>query len=530
MITTSKFMVAVILTGMCLLAQDNPRQIPPQNATVTGAHVGASPFNPPETRDNVFVLDTGSAGLDTGCTFRRGGPLIIKVPVNRVVGDVDATGRLVDPAALIANGIISKFATVRMPAFDVDYDAVLAPPGQPERDIVRVNGINIGPANSVAYLTGGNNVWKLNEFQIPIETLRFGKRTPGAAATPNDNEIRIDIDQANIPNGNEYWCTAIDWVSINFDALSPVIMVHGNNSNGAFFSDFNYIGPFQTQKIPFDNSINMVTNSVAVHSALLATLIPARAAEFGAKRIHIVAHSKGGLDTRDFLARTIPPNLGVLSFTTLSTPHRGSVGADYSIDAVTANSLFSDDTTRTKLAQQAPPDLGTPNLRTSFLVGFNAANVPLLPANMTVDGETKPVSYFSFSADANLDGSVSIFGNPTIQHNETRGTSQPATGVTSNNTVWATALEQVYRLLGTVASTTLAPRTIGICPACTTVMVVRETPTTSFQLNDFLVTLGSARLAPFRELASLRDNHATMANPGSAATTISAIKSIQPIR
>ena len=74
---------------------------------------------------------------------------------------------------------------------------------------------------------------------------------------------------------------------------------------------------------------------------LLGVFIPALAAEFGAKHAHLVAHSKGGLDVREFLASTIPPNFGVLSLTTLSTPHHGSVGADYALDSASANSAFS---------------------------------------------------------------------------------------------------------------------------------------------------------------------------------------------
>src|SRR5204862_2296448 len=112
---------------------------------------------------------------------------------------------------------------------------------------------------------------------------------------------------------------------------------------------------------------HITTARMSAHGGLLATLVSAKAKEFGARHGHIIAHSKGGLDTRDFLARTIPANFGVLSLITLSTPHHGSVGADYSLDAQNANSLFSDNTTRTKLAQWAPPDVGTTNLRVSFV-------------------------------------------------------------------------------------------------------------------------------------------------------------------
>jgi hypothetical protein len=305
-------------------------------------------------------------------------------------------------------------------------------------------------------------------------------------------------------------------------------MVHGNNSNGAFFSDFDFIQPFQQLKIPFDNSINMATASITAHSSLLASLIPQKAAEFGARHAHVVAHSKGGLDTRDFLARTIPSNFGVLSFTTLSTPHHGSVGADYVLDSVGADALFSDSTTRVLMAKATPPDAGTPNLRVSFVAAFNAANLPLLPQTFTVDGDTRPVVYKSFSADANLDNSVSIFGNPTIQHNETAGTGQP--GLVPDF-VWSTALQSVYRLLGDVASTRLVVMTIpdpetGL-PM--TVYAVRETPTTSFQLNDFLVTNASARLAGFSEIASVKANHATMANPSVGQMAVTAIRAAQVV-
>ena len=515
-------LAAPLLLSTAASAQDSRDAAPfspPASSVAALAPIGprTSPFAPPTQTDTTFIID-GAPGLDTGCTFRNGSPLRFTISIDRVVGDVNGDGTLVDPAGLVSSGVVSARAELRLPAFDIDYDAVV-PPYAPERDRILLNGRDIGPAGAVAFLTGSDGQWKLNEFFVPTELLRFGKRNPGGAPTPGENEIEIQIDTANT---ELIWCMQVDWAELTFDALAPVIMVHGNNSNGRFFEDFNFIQPFEQQKIPFDNSITMATDSIAAHGTLLASLIPQKTAEFGARHAHVIAHSKGGLDTRDFLARTLPPNFGVLSLTTLSTPHHGSVGADYSIDSVNANSLFSDNTTRTKMAQQVPPDAGTFNLRVSFVAGFNASNLPALPRSLTVDGVAKPVTYMSVSADANLDGSRNSSGEPTIQINETQGTGQGGTP----NIIWEGVMTQVYRLLGSVASTTLATRSV----LGRQVLVVRETPTTSFQLNDFLVTHNSARVAPFREIASVLANHATMARPDVGTTTLNAIRAAQPLR
>ena len=485
---------------------------------------GASPIRAPKRTDTTFL----TAGLQTPCTFSSAGPLRFTVAIDRVVGDVTPDGTLVDATTLIANGIVSATTVLLIPAFDVDISGGLPSPALQELDEVWVNGTFVG------YLTGSDGVWQDNRFSIATERVRFGKRNPGEDPTPGINEIEIRIDTANLEiNGKSFYCTAVDWAAMTFDALAPIIMVHGNNSAGEFFGDlrsaagdqlgFRFIEPFEQQKLPFDNSINMPTASIANHAALLGTEIPAKAAEFGARHAHLVAHSKGGLDVRAFLAATIPVNFGVLSLTTLSTPHHGSVGADYSIDAASANSLFSDNTTRTKLAQQLPPDAGTLDLRVSSVAEFNAVNMPLLPRSFTVDGVTRPIVYMSISADANLDSSVNVLsGRPTIQINETQGTSQG----NKPDIVWSNLMTAVYRLMGEVASTRLEPRSV----LGRSVWVVKETPTTSFQLNDFLVTVSSARLTEFRELTSTADNHATVANPANGQLTIDAIKRAQAIR
>jgi len=511
----------------------------------TSAHVGSSPDAPPPATDHLFVADTGP-GLDTGCADRKQSPLIIQIPITRVVGDVAADGTLLDPQGLVDRNIVSALATLVLPAYDVDYDTPIPAPYQPERDRIRLNGNDIGPAGSVAYLTGRNNVWTQNGFHVPISMVRFGKRNPGADPTPGINEIRIDIDVANPPNNFEDWCTSVDWVYIRFDALAPVIMVHGNNSSGRFFDGLVDSAPpstevvdispgvtkaFQQGRIQYDNSISMVTNTIVNHGNQLKDLIPAKAKEFGADWVHLVAHSKGGLDSRQFLASTIPPTLGVLSLTTLSTPHHGSPGADYQIDSVTASIADSDDSTRVALAQQVPPDTcptcGTYNLRVSFVERFNERNIPLLPMAFTIKGETHFIKYQAVSADANLDGSHTVFGNPTITFLETIGL--PGQGFIPS-TAWAYIMEQIYRLLGNVSSARYSIEHVGNPPDDHIILAVRETPTTSFRTNDICVTAFSAQIDPFVLLLATLANHSTISNPAIGQVVVDSIKAIQPIQ
>jgi hypothetical protein len=119
----------------------------------------------------------------------------------------------------VAAGLLSPTATLIQPAFDVDSNAAPPPPYQPERDRVSFNGQQIG------FLTGEDNQWKLNSFEIPIDKLKFPARgSGGSAPTPAKNEVRIDIDTAN---SAEVWCTAIDWSAQSFKAMSPVLLIHG---------------------------------------------------------------------------------------------------------------------------------------------------------------------------------------------------------------------------------------------------------------------------------------------------------------
>lgn len=57
------------------------------------------------------------------------------------------------------------------------------------------------------------------------------------------------------------------------------------------------------------------------------------------KSVNIVAHSMGGLDARYMISRLKPPNVKVLSLTTVASPHRGSAFADYVFDQIGPENL-----------------------------------------------------------------------------------------------------------------------------------------------------------------------------------------------
>jgi len=474
----------------------------------------------PTPTDSQFVYDTPYP--PGHCQFRSEGSLKFTVPITRYVGQTNGEGKLTNPEGLISNGIINRNVTLTMPAYDVDYSTVTFPPDQPERDRVLFNGEFIGDLGGDGYLDGENNRWRMNTFNVPVSAVKFAQRDPnGGPPTPGLNEIEILIDQGNIANNKELWCTSIDWAAIKVKALYPVVMLHGNGESGTFWNRLGFTGPLVAAGIPIDISVSNGTHSIATNAGQLATKIPAIAQKFGVKHLHLVAHSKGGLDSRAYI-KQIPANtIAILSVTTLSTPHHGSVLADYIRDARGASAWHSEDTVRTAAIQWKGGefDEGRQNLMTDWVAGFNNKNLPL-PTSFTVDGETTPVKYFSWGADANADNSMSIWGNPTITMDELQGTDYADGGYFTEK-----GATIVYRIVYYVASTYWDVRIVS----GKKVKIVREVQNATPQPNDMLVSLSSSRLSQYIPMTDMKRNHATIADAGMAQLVLQLIKTTQSL-
>lgn len=117
------------------------------------------------------------------------------------------------------------------------------------------------------------------------------------------------------------------------DTKYPILMVHG-----VFFRDFryfNYWGRIPKElkrhgaRIYYGN--HQSAASVADSGRELSERIMKVLKETGASKVNVIAHSKGGLDTRYSISR-LGMSQYVASLTTINTPHRGCEFADYLLD------------------------------------------------------------------------------------------------------------------------------------------------------------------------------------------------------
>jgi len=486
--------VSFFFVALATFAQDvrTPNsQLPARLLPTSGGHVGL--FAPPrDPDDTLFVTDVGP-DLDTDCVYSDHGPLVIHVSVKRYVGS--------DIAGQVAKGLLSEKAKLILPAWDVDIDGRGIPN---ERDVVTFNGRFVGT------LDGSGFQWKLNTFEIPVSWINFPSLV-GGQAVPADNVVQIDIDT----NGTGVWCTAVDWVELEFKATAPVLLVHGTNAQSDTWNP-HFTNFFQGTGMPWTNDINLdADGSIAGNGAKLARRVSDIARGFGAKKVNIIAHSKGGLDTRAYLNNQYDPeDVKVVSVYTLSTPHHGTIVSDVVVAARAAQNTISNDADiRGVIAADfqsvTPQEPAISQQRTEAMANFNR-DFPGIP-----DG----IRFYNYGADADLNNNLRIEGSETAEF-------LPSAVPDFLASPTATA---VYRMIGNAASIrTTTARGIWGSGLWTDIEVARFND--PFALND-LVTSETSAHSPFGTYLGSEDaNHSSMKSTSLANRILQHILSDFPNR
>ncbi len=105
----------------------------------------------------------------------------------------------------------------------------------------------------------------------------------------------------------------------------PLIMVHGIGFRDLRF--FNYWGRIPLLLMKHGATVyyghQMAWGTIEENAAKIAATIDQALSETGADKVNIIAHSKGGLDSR-YLISTMGYGDKIASLTTMSTPHLGS--------------------------------------------------------------------------------------------------------------------------------------------------------------------------------------------------------------
>lgn len=361
------FCALIMIMPQWLMAQSLPPagaavgERPPQalHAPTSPMHSGNGTAVPPAATDTTFVRDTGPT-MDQ-YLYRDGGPIIISIPMDRVVGRTDSNGYLLDVQRLIDNGIVSPKVQLQLSVYDVDED-YSGSTYNPEHDRVTVNGQVVGK------LTGANDTWSVTRLEVDVRHFKFAIPTCDefngstradylsecdTAPTTVQNEIRIDIDTTN---SGLVWAVEVDWAAFSFEAARPILLVHGKGgsndgedacavANAGFGCEY-----FDKDNDPvfrgFRKRLNQVgfltaitenwlggEVSIAENAERLSRIIDRLTRRYGVDKINLLGHSKGGLDSRGYISdNNLNDDDDVAALITLATPHHGSALADLAAD------------------------------------------------------------------------------------------------------------------------------------------------------------------------------------------------------
>jgi hypothetical protein len=222
---------------------------------------------------------------------------------------MNADGSLVSWQSDVNNQVVSRDAYLQLAAIRVDS----------------------GPDHFSGFVgitvNGSFEVHQIDEqhlcVKISSQFLKFGQRTlSGAGPMPGNNVFSIVYRPAWCSTARygsmslDYCAASIGFspVSIAFNAMAPIVMVHGIKTDETWFVVNHFVDPFLKNHLPYTAIKFRGDVNIPSGTALIALKIQQVARGFGANHVHIIAHSKGGLWTRQFLTHHLSgTNLGVFS-------------------------------------------------------------------------------------------------------------------------------------------------------------------------------------------------------------------------
>jgi hypothetical protein len=229
-------------------------------------------------------------------------------------------GFLLNPQQLAANGLVSSVAKMEF-EFGTSGE-------EPATVSVLLNGSN------VANLPLRFGPFRRLCVDIPIGSLKFGHRTANGSLQVGRNTLvfRLSRNNTGAPPQGEGPFTFARATQLRFQALSPIMLLHGIRDNGSAFSQLPGAPP---NLAPFVQLLSQRSfgfeviryNPITIEDgrSLVPGAINRALGLYGSGEAHLVAWSKGGLWVR----AAIEANRQDARYRTLfsiDTPHNGALG------------------------------------------------------------------------------------------------------------------------------------------------------------------------------------------------------------
>ncbi len=318
-------------------------------SSVDGSSCHSSQSSPPQPSDTRFLVDCGT-WLDT-CVRRDqvpGGRLSVPLLVDRHIGPVDGDGHLIDAAQLAVNGVVSGSARLLILARRTATSGTGAP-----LDRVLFNGVPVPSLfGTQPYLSQWTGTWFRSAFSIPIELVKFaGLEGNGQARVclmlpesygcpvPGVNLVEIELDVGSMVDPDDV-CLVVDWMTLDFEAAPPVLLLHGLNSGPEMtwcntWLDGSTTWPqLLTDRGLLYDAIDLgepdppgPTDSMRNNAVKIGLRVAEMQNRWGVDKVILYGQSKGGLDARYY----VNPGGGAANVARViqtGSPNAGSKWAD----------------------------------------------------------------------------------------------------------------------------------------------------------------------------------------------------------
>jgi pimeloyl-ACP methyl ester carboxylesterase len=303
--------------------------------------MGNSGMNPKDASESYFVADEG-AGFDVPHPSVSSGDIIsLFLETTRVVGTVDSEGFLAGNGLLhFDQGTLAQTLVLTIRA-QLDAPLVGTLGSGIDVEVILHKGMN-GREKSLGKLVGGFGPgWQTFKLDVGVLDVRF-------PADPCPGRSTLPCGQEPIPRPNEisFVFTAhieapsltfeVDWMTLEPKdqpglAWRPVLLVHGLGATSASMRPGTaWVDGLQARDVAF-YAVNLTPKGAIINNG--AELVPAVAdlrRRIGVDRVHLLGHSKGGIDGREY----VRSHDDVETLIMLAGPNGGSFLADIGATAL----------------------------------------------------------------------------------------------------------------------------------------------------------------------------------------------------